>query len=133
MTRKEVMQNLVKEEAKNLKTKATKKELKNLNFKHLDPNSMYACVYGQVTGNCHGLRAIELINTCCSRVYNYTANKQAKDCKVNGKPDGKRSKENIHYWSPIEVFIQQEKNEDNGNNKKLIDYLKGNTTRLNFK
>jgi hypothetical protein len=127
-TRKEIMQNLVKEEAKNLKKHATKEELDNLNIEYLDSEDYEKCVYGQLTGDCFSERAEYLILNSCERVYesDYTISKS----KINGKPlKDRRTK----YWSPIEVFIAQNINNTNGNNKILIDYLKDKRKTLNFK
>lgn len=131
MTRKQVMQQLVKEEAKNLKKNATQEEIAKLNFSDLVPTDSEKCIYGQLTGCCWNGRAIELIKKSCKRVYtpNYDEDKDTlADAKVNGKPKEDRDA----YWSPIEVFIYQDKNTENGNNKKLIDYIKGKTETLEF-
>ena|SRR6187402_3229214 len=127
-TRKEVMHNLVKEEAKNLKKNATEKELKYLNFETLNPNNLFNCIYGQIGGNCDSIRSIELQKKCCSRVYKRGGD--LSDSKVNGSP---KRLSRYSYWSPIEVFITQESNKENGNNERLVKYLKGETNRLNFK
>lgn len=132
-TRREVMHNLVKEEAKNLKKHATKKELSNLDFNYLGSESAVRCVYGQMVGNCFHPRAIELIQKSCKRVYKADKD-DIRDCTINGSPKNKvRNHWNNSYFSPIEVFIDQPINKENGNNEKLIKYLKGETTRLNFK
>lgn len=135
MTRKQVMEQLVKKEAKNLKKNATLEEIKKLNFAQLFPQSVSYCVYGQLTGDCNSQRASELINKCCDRVYEALPYTPPKNTKLNGKPSGEnRSEVNmIKYWSPIEVYIQQTGNQGNGNNEKLIKYLKGESIRLNLK
>lgn len=129
-TRKEVMQKLVKKEAKNLKKLATTEELEKLNFTTLNSESRYCCIYGQIANECNTERAQELIIGCCDRVYKANQDKYIHESKINGSP---KNKDRNKYWSPIEVFIDTEKNKNNGNNEKLIKYLKGETTRLNFK
>lgn len=140
-TRKEVMHNLVKEEAKNLKKHADKKQLENLNFKFLDFDSPERCIYGQITGDCFSEEAHNLIQKCAKRVYKSNYNElnwesNISTCKLNGKPEIKKGlgRDRVElFYSPIEVFIAQDKNITNGNNEKLVNYLKGKITRLNFK
>ena len=131
--RDELMQELVKTEASNLRRKATKDEIGNLDFYYLDSSNVTACIYGQMTGDCFSERANKLIVSCAERVYRFSS-KSGKDFntdvleknKINGKPtlEGRD-----HYFSPIEVFIHNKKNRDNGNNERLVKYLemvKGN-------
>ncbi len=138
-TRKQVMQALVKEEAKNLRKNLTTEEKNNLDFDYLNPEDYKRCVYGLATGDCKSTRASELINSCCSRVYTSNWGNVLAECPVNGAPSGQNrgeleinENEKIAYWSPIEVFIVQKGNMINGNNEKLIKYLKGEISRLNF-
>lgn len=146
MTRKQVMQNLVKQEAKNLKKNATQAELGKLSFSTLKDREGYAssCIYGQLTGNCFSGRAGELIFNSCIRVYTNDQslnNEPNKDCltnaPINGKPEvirnGCANGSEAEYFSPIEVFISQDVNKSNGNNEKLIKYLRGEIKTLNFK
>lgn len=133
-TRKEVMQKLVKEEARNLKKFATKEEINKLGVRALDPESKYSCVYGLMTGNCFSERAVELIEKSCKRVYNKGRLNGVEDAKVNGSPKNKDRNEYgpCKYYSPIEVFIYQYENRENGNNERLIKYLKGEIKTLRF-
>lgn len=137
MTRKQLMQQLVKEEAKNLKKNATKEELNKLDFDYLSPESRSSCIYGQMTDSCFSSRAAQLIFKCTKRVYknDSTLENNLKDAPVNGIPTKERTQtgENTSYWSPIEVFISQDVNINNGNNLALIKYLRGETKTLNFK
>lgn len=130
---KKTLVTLVKKEASNLKKRALKKERRLLDFKELNPSSALSCIYGQMTGCCWSTRANQLISNCAERVYNNPVSDLT--CGVlNGKPkitsSGDRSK---HYFSPIECFICFDGNKKNGNNEKLIDYLKGKTKTLRFK
>lgn len=50
----------VKEELFNLRSNATKREIKNLNFSEFEFDDPSACIYGQMTGHCDSARAIEL-------------------------------------------------------------------------
>ena len=129
-TRKSVMHQLVKDEAKKLKELASKTEIQNLNFEELRPNSAGSCVYGQMTGNCYTTRAEDLIKQCCTRVYERESWCQdIKDSKVNGSP---KKLERGSFWSPIEVFIDTKINQTNGNNERLVKYLKDETQTLDF-
>jgi hypothetical protein len=123
------MRQLVIEEATNLKKHATQEELNKLDIKRLFSSQVDLCVYGQMTGICFSERATELMKTCCKRVYNTDAG-SVRDCSVNGSPENKNR---IHFWSPIEVFIDQYRNQNNGNNEQLIKFLKGEIDVLNFK
>ena len=130
--RKLLMQKLVKEEATNLLKYAKKKELNNLNFENLDSNDKEKCIYGQITGDCFNNRASILVVKCASRVYVYDEEKEdiLKNNRINGKP---KLEERNRYFSPIEVFIYNKTNQKNGNNKMLVDYLKGERKTLKFK
>ena len=127
--RKQIMFKLVKEEADNLKNNLTLIERLKLSLTLLDPCSSTQCIYGQLTGDCDSDRAIELIKTCCSRAYGFLFDITMKDSPVIGSPK-KLSRGN--FWSPIEVFIVQDENQDNGNNEQLVKYLKGEINTLNF-
>ena len=126
------LKELVIKEAKRLKKSATSEELQKLSFKQLDPGMSGDCVYGQITGNCFNKRAVELIQASCKRVYHRDpkGEDEIPIGKLNGSP--KKADRN-NYWSPIEAFIARDKNIDNGNNKRLIKFLKGKTKTLKFK
>src|SRR5688572_28676568 len=115
---------LVIEEATNLKKYATPKEIEKLDIATLNPKTINGCVYGQMTGYCHGIRAIELIEQCAPKVYHAGHGEPGTSTELNGAPTTmKREVEyKILYWSPIEVFIDQATKEENG---KLISFLKG--------
>lgn len=129
---KRILVSLVKKEAKNLKTKATKEEIRKLGFRTLRPQNRFACIYGQMVGDCFSPRANKLIKDCAQRVYNKIG---AGICEasLNGKPkiddEGDREK---GWFSPIECFIDFKENQINGNNDILIDYIKGKTNKLTF-
>lgn len=125
----ELIAELVKKEAANLRENATKNELARLNFTSLLPNSKQKCVYGQMTGECNSRRATELITQCCKRVFenDYSLVDNIQAAPLNGSPVGKSRSS---FWSPIEVFIIQHNN--SLNNKELISYLKGEKYSLEF-
>ena len=130
MNRHTLMKQLVIEEATNLKKHATQEELNKLDFSILHPNKTDRCIYGQLAESCFSHRAVDLMKTCASRGYETNSSFEIYDCKINGpiKELDRRS-----FWSPIEVFIDQPRNQENGNNKILIDFLKGEIDELKFK
>ena len=138
-----VLIKLVKEEARNLKKKATKTELSNLDFKELNPSTPHRCIYGQITGDCFEERAKNLIEKCATKIYQYKENMNGLyNSELNGKPNFEiQSRKgfsflctpDIIHYSPIECFITNPLNKRNGNNKTLINYLKGKTKTLRFK
>lgn len=129
----ETLNNLVVKEAKNLKVNATKEELENLNFRNLNPSHIDNCIYGQMTGDCFSYRATDLIRKNCVKVYdseNGTNLARNKENELLGNPfEFGRGQ----FWSPIEIFIAKRKNENNGNNERLIKFLKGENKTLRFK
>ncbi len=135
MKKNEILIKLVKQEAKKLKEIAKPIELKKLDFENLESDNRNKCVYGQMTGDCFNKRAEKLIMTVCERVYTSGNFNGISDSKLNGKPLPNRLVEDgcerrINYYSSIEVFIYNEKNQKNGNNKRLINYLNGTTKTL---
>jgi len=50
----------VKAELVHLRDNATQEEIKKLNFSQFDHTVRYACIYGQMTGNCDSVRAKQL-------------------------------------------------------------------------
>ncbi len=135
------IQELVKKEASKLKEHATPEELARLNFEHLNPNSPRSCIYGQMTGNCYSPRANELVLKCAERVYVSNVSRDSESNAVftyqtlNGVPhliENNRDRSEV-YHSPIEIYLVfNRENDTTENNKVVIDYLKGETTELNF-
>jgi len=123
------LNSLVRKEAKNLIANSTAAERAKLSIKYLRTQSSSACIYGQMTGDCYSYRAEELIELSCEKVYRRTISNNITG-ELNGKPaSGMR----MTYWSPIEIFIDIPLNQMNGNNKRLVAYLKGETKRLIIK
>ena len=128
---------LVVEEAKNLRKFATQEEKDRLLKNTIDPESPFSCIYGQLTSDCQSIRAIELIEKCTKRVYEYVSGKNnglytkvANCVKINGSPKGKiRMSHNHAYYSPIEVFISKN-GEGSPLNIKLAEYIKGERKTL---
>lgn len=121
------LQKLVEIEAKALLKYATKTELKKLSF-NIDPDHTKGCVYGKMTGHCYSERAAELILKCASKTCYGLCDPIIGTKPTKKKLDGFRRSNH----SPIEAFIFQRYNQENGNNKILIKYLKGKTKKLEF-
>lgn len=120
---------LVRKEAKNLIKNATDSERAELTIENLYSQSATRCIYGQMTGSCYSRRAVELIEDSCEKVYRRTTSDG-----ITGELNGKPSETSRNwYWSPIEIFIDLPLNKVNGNNRRLVAYLKGETKRLIIK
>jgi hypothetical protein len=130
MTRHQLLNKLVIEEATNLRKEITEKEIKRLNFNRLDSTNVRYCIYGQLSGDCNSDRAVNLIRKCANRVYKPNWGEDVSKSKVNGSP---KNLSRDSFWSPIEVFIDYEKNKKNGNNEQLVKFLKGEINELKFK
>lgn len=125
------LKNLVIQEAKKLKNKATIEEKLALDAKNLWGDSNYNCLYGQMTGFCHSKRAISLINLCCERVYKAipTNGEYLKNVVLNGKPKRIKNRSSVlSFWSPIEVWLYRNPSEEK--KQALVDYLQGKTNKL---
>lgn len=123
---------LVQEEAILLRNNITEEEREKLDYDTLDPNDFCSCIYGQMTGHCNSVRAIDLIKKCCTKIYKPSASTdKINGATLGGSPKGKsRGKDmfDIEYFSPIEVFIYKYK----GSHKKLVNFLKKETDKLGF-
>jgi hypothetical protein len=131
MTNQELLR-LTRHEAKALRRNATSEQRGRLNFQTLEAKDSYNCVYGQMTGSCWSGEAERLIKKCASRVYPShqidIVTYGEGEIKANGEPSSNRNK----YYSPIEIFISSKNNQINGNNRKLLEYIKGETDELNL-
>jgi hypothetical protein len=113
----ESLKELTIKEATNLKQHLTEWEKQKLNKYDFNPNSTYSCIYGQITGDCASLRAIELAKLCIGKV----SVKQVDGTRISTT----KPKDNFRF-SPLEVYIYQY----GGSGEKIIDYLKGETDTL---
>lgn len=131
------MIDLAKREAKSLRTLLMPSEKAKLNFDNLNAFSQHNCIYGLATGNCNSLRAQELIQASCQRVYSVkqVMESSLKEAKLNGKPIiilDKQDKErrDCQWMSSLELLIMEE---DYENNKNLLNYIKGVKKTLQIK
>lgn len=130
------LKSLAIKEIKALKKHAKPEELANLNFETFNPEWAENCIYGQMTGFCFGLRASELIGKCAPLlVIKEETSRTLEDCKLNGKPTKVLLKNRSHtmHFSPIESFIWMSENRTNGNNERIIQYLRGDVNKLELK
>lgn len=137
MKRREKLLELVKKEAKFLRTMLTSTEKAKLSFEYLDSSNTTECIYGQATGNCNNQRSLELILDGCERIYKTDGKTELKDLPLNGKPTWVETGTQLdtpsritQYYSPIEVFIAED---DDENNKNLLNYIKGTKKTLQIK
>lgn len=110
------LKRLAYKEADNLKLHCTPEELGMLNFDKLKPTHASSCIYGQMTGNCYNVRALQLIKKC-NVSYILVDLEEFDNYQLT---EEKREWESSIY-SPIEAFIMQY---DNAESKKLVEYLK---------
>lgn len=137
MKRDLVLEELVIEEATNLKKYATKEELSRLDYDNLDGDSKSRCIYGQMTGDCSSYRANELIIKCAQKVYNTTdTDDRIVKSVLNGKPYkiDKVNERLDFYISPIEKFLYKYKRgyKESTKIKKLVNFLQDKTQELKF-
>lgn len=141
--KRSVLEPLVVAEATSIKKLALKRELKNLDFCNLDADDYQNCIYGQMTGDCFNERAYELIIKSCPSVINNNINYEVfkgelLDLKEHAKDNGINKISEFDetfrtsFYSPIEVFITRKRNKKNGNNAKLVAFLRGETDTLDF-
>ena len=130
---KSTLKSLVIKEAKALKSNATKDELANLNFGRLNPTEHTQCIYGQMTGSCFSPRAEKLIFECATKFIDGSIDEEVsdvKECRTVDIENGRRDKRSGDvYFSPIEMFIAQNNENDN---KILINFLSGKIKTLKF-
>jgi hypothetical protein len=139
--KRSVLEPLVIAEANNIRRIALKREVKNLDFCNLVPDDHKHCIYGQMTGDCYNERAYELIRKSCPNVIDADDNGFKGElvslndyAKQNGveKPNKFDESFRLTFYSPIEIFITRKRNKKNGNNAKLIAFLRGETDTLDF-
>lgn len=129
--------NDVKKEADALKSAASPSELSNLNFNSLDPDNMFKCIYGQMTGDCTNKRAANLIEKCCPRFFvnthkskDYEAGFTSVKKTVNGEKVDRfieeRTNCEIRHFSAIETYILM----PDSKRENLINYLQGKSKKL---
>ena len=132
-----ILEQLVIEEAINLKLHAKKSELQKLNIYYLNGDNSKTCIYGQMTNHCESERALTLIKKCAIRVYNIGIN-DTFNGELNGSPleiNVKANNRLLHYISPIEKFLYKYKPSEYSNSikiNKLVAFLKNETQILKF-
>lgn len=122
-------------EANKIKQFATVEERSMLNFETLNPIKRQHCIYGQMTGDCDSVRAIELIEKCAARFVadsslTYIRSEGFKRIqeKINGTRVNNLQDKRSSVWGPhiahssmIEAYILLR----DANNEGLIEYIKG--------
>lgn len=116
MTKDEFLKEVIKE-VKTIKKKATKEELANLDINKFNPDNVYLCIYGMLTGDCNSFRARELYQKCLVDI------------------DKKKNIEqlNIHSESGYFTLLEQYLISNPKNYHNIIPYLKGEEKQLKIK
>lgn len=110
----------VMDEIQNIKDKATKEEISNLDFDRLDIMHNLKCIYGQMTGSCHSERAREIT----PKEYPSVASSRNEESFTTLKKEDTFNKKAHKRFTALEVYITIK----NANNKGVIAYLKGEIT-----
>lgn len=121
-----------------LKLHATEEEKSRLDFDMFDPESVYRCIYGQLTGNCENKRAHTLMDKACKRVWNVQSalgtdillGKNFKEVNnfINGEYDEQMwgYSRSFTHLSALEGYIALK----GAKNKQIIQYIKGEIDTL---
>lgn len=112
---------LVQEELDTIKVNATKEEIENLDFNRFHHNNTVLCIYGQMTGKCNSVRAIEIFPKKFNELGGYFS--------ALYKPFKSQNLKCGTNYTPLEKYLYMVKAPQH---KKLIQYLKGeiNTIKL---
>lgn len=128
----------VRKEAEALRVHATKEERERLSFRNLRPHHYDNCIYGQMTGDCHTGRAVDLIQICCVRYFhskNFTGIIQEgfsglinrlSNLTIEDLKEHRNNYSKSDYFSAIEAYILLPE----AQNASLIAYLRGETETL---
>jgi hypothetical protein len=128
----------VRHEVESLKRLATTEELSLLNLVGFNPNRKHSCIYGQITGDCCSIRAKELMDASCVRVFNGIGGTRKLSRMsldyiisfVNGVYNRQtwcvNNTRNFTYLSALEGYICSA----DANISGIISYLKGETDTL---
>ncbi len=132
----------VAHEIQSLKTNATSEELARLNVKKFNPVLPETCIYGQLTRDCASMRARELMDKGCKRVWHVgdfgvdeLNKRQYLNVKkfINGEYTGQLWSSmygrSYNYLSALEGYICLK----DAKIQHIIDYLKGDVEVLNLK
>lgn len=126
----EKLLSLVRNEANLIKQHATTEEVAKLSTENFEPMDTDNCIYGQMTGDCRSLRAIELLNICAIK-YSSIIDEHIKPREEDSFEKRKVGRALNTAVSPIEFYIYQNKWGDNKGEKdeelntKLIEFLQG--------
>jgi hypothetical protein len=127
----------VRKEAEALRVHATKEELSKLDFFNLKPRREDCCIYGQMCGSCHSIRAVDLIQKSTPRFFKdqgFTSiiydGFEGVQKRVNGETVENfiedRTNLKVGHYSAIEAYILLPE----AKNANLIAYLRGETDTL---
>ena len=137
-----ILAEAVMHEIEMLKQHATDEEKNRLSMINFDPNHVTKCIYGMLTGDCGSMRARELMDLSCIKMFKgdayYFWKKTVKDIDDAVKYDtdnlwedwesGKGVNRSYRYLSALECYITMYLCDV----PKIIDYIKGNINQLKW-
>ena len=130
----------VRKEAEALRVHATKEELGRLNLSLFNPRCTGGCIYGLMTSDCHSVRAVDLIQSCCVQYFKNKGFTSIADegfegvvSRLNGKvvDDLFATRVDVttpQHYSAIEAYILLPE----ARNANLIAYLRGEIETLDL-
>jgi hypothetical protein len=117
---------------------ATKEELNRLNIFDFNPTDIDNCIYGQMTGSCESMRAKDLMDTSCIKVFDIKGGHDIEGrtftnvkSQINGANTGQTwgvvgQLRTYRYLSALEGYIQLK----GAKNSHIINYMKGKVETL---
>ena len=122
---KEQFLKIVKKEIDGIKEYTTDEEKKALKYECFVASDMHYCIYGQMTGHCNNLRALEILRL--SSINHSTYHLLKLNCQEISNIEEKPKWDNHGSDSPLEAFLMKC---DSSTHKDIINYIKGNISEL---
>lgn len=127
----------VRHEIEMLREHATDREKSNLDFSEFNPSYSSTCIYGQMTGQCYSVRAEELMDLSCVRIFDRNPSGKKPLVKILDFVNGEYEKSKIwkgrnkrdfdyKFISALEGYIFA----TDAKNAEIIQYIKGETNSL---
>jgi hypothetical protein len=119
------LKRLVVDEAKNLLIHATSEERDLLEFRLLDPDNQFRCIYGQMAEGCYSDRATDLIKLCAVP-YSFGLDVDGFSPATSNVFTSGFARSYSAIFSPIEFYIST----PSAKNDVLIEFLRGERETL---
>lgn len=145
MTEKQLAE-LAAKEVRKLKKNATEQELSRLDLECLNPDGSENCIYGQMTGSCWSARAWQLLRECTATPlssYGVPQPQEITDRGIEpivedlykestfGHESDSFGRRGRTRFSALEIYISLYRHTEKV--ERIINYLKGETTKLDLK